>query len=245
MPGFSGVRVFETAAGALEELASTIARQLGPAGALVLTGGRSAEQLYALLAPQLRTSPALIESVHIFWGDERRVSHESDHSNYRMAKKCLLDRLGPDLAIDRVHAIPTDGATAAIDADSYEETLLRFRATRARPELFDVVLLSLGSDGHVASLFPGGSELEVRDRLVVSSLAPFKPAERISLTFPALNSCSQLHLIAMGSEKISAVRHLFQRDRLIPAHGLEPARLTVWLDREAAQSVGLHDTASS
>ena len=245
MPDSPGVRVFESAADALEELARTIAKQLEPEGALVLTGGRSAKQLYGLLVPHLKSRPALVESMHLFLGDERRVSHDSDQSNYRMAKHCLLDALGPALEKDRVFAMPTDGATPDLDAASYEDALLRFQATRVGPELFDVVLLSLGTDGHVASLFPGGSELQARDRLVVSSTAPFAPAERISLTFTALNSGRHLHLIALGSEKVQALRHFFERDMDIPAHGLDPSRLTVWLDRQAAQSVPLRGTASS
>ena len=202
---------------------------------ICLTGGSSPKQLYELLGSEPLRGQIPWDRVHWFVGDDRFVPSDDPLSNIGMARKIFLDRLAPSR---NVHAIPTDAPDPDAAARSYDNDLRAFyganRLDPARP-LFDVVLLGVGPDGHVASLFPGQQHND-GDRWVIgvaqANVPPFVP--RVSLTSPALASCREMLFLVSGREK----REIFarvQRGDDLPATHMHSNVLTTWLvDRAVA-----------
>src|SRR4051812_47378335 len=175
-----------------ETLARTVAEQLldrlaaiqaeGRVPSIALTGGTIAAETYQALA-QLDTSAVDWMQVDFWWGDERYVPADSSDRNDRAVELALLDVVGVDPA--RVHAMPASDESyvdVAAAAAAYEQELRAHGGGQ-----FDLVLLGLGPDGHVASLFPGFPQLDADGIAVPVTGSPKPPPERISLTFAALN----------------------------------------------------------
>ena len=137
-----------------------------------------------------------------------------------------------------MHPIATDAASPDEAAQLYESELKSFYGASeldpARP-LFDLVLMGVGPDGHTASLFPGDPALEETSRWVVgvakANVAPFVP--RVTLTFPALNSCREMLFEVAGAEKRAILTRVFEGENL-PANRAQSAGETVWLVDRAA-----------
>ena len=182
---------------------------------VALAGGRTPRGAYLLLAedPYRRLVPW--ESLHVFWGDERHVPPDHPDSNFQMARETLLSRA--PLPAGNVHRIPAENPDAASAARDYETTLQTFfRLPEGQVPRLDLVLLGLGADGHVASLFPGSEALRETRRLVVAS------AQRITLTPPVIQRAANVLVLVSGEEKAEAL------DRALSAEGSVdecPARL--------------------
>ena len=221
---------------AAEAAVATINEAVRIAGtcSVVLSGGSTPHALYSLLASEFRARIAWA-NVQVFWGDERYVSPEDPHSNYRMAKETLLDHVACPPA--NIHPMPTHFPGAEAAARDYERTLRNhFRGDWPH---FDLVLLGVGDDGHTASLFPGSLALAERTRWVVAARAPVEPQVRLTLTLPALTRAAAVHVLVAGAAKADAVQHVFEGagDWIkYPAAGVRVAAESVvwWLDREAA-----------
>lgn len=203
--------------------------------AVCLSGGATPRRLYELLAAPRCRGAFPWSRTHWFWGDERFVPHHDPESNYRMVRNAMLARAPiPDA---NIHPVPTAGIAPATAAAGYERALQDFYGASAlapdRP-LFDVVLLGLGPDGHIASLFPGAAILEERRRWVGVVLG-VKPEPRITLTFPALESSHEIAFLIAGEGKRVVLERLFRGDLALPAVRLRPrGMLRFFLDRAAA-----------
>jgi 6-phosphogluconolactonase len=185
-------------------VAERLAEQARVGGITVLTGGstpRLAYEFAAELEPDW-------SRVALWWGDERCVPPEDERSNFGLAKEALLGRLERQPAeIHRIHG--ELGRDAG--ADEYQRKLTGVGT-------FDLVLVGLGPDGHVASLFPGSQTLDVTDRDVVGSEAGYEPlVDRITLTLPRLCATRELLFLVAGEDKADAVAR---------ALGGEPSRDT-------------------
>ena len=200
--------------------------------AVCLTGGSTPESLYRLLAR--RDLPW--GRMHIFWGDERFVPADDPRSNARMTRAALLDQV--PVPPENVHPIPTDAASPEEGARLYEATLKAFYGADefdpAHP-LFDIVLNGLGDDGHTASLFPGSPALDETARWVVSAEPGMEPrVPRITLTFPALQSCEASAFLVSGEGKKAALKPVLDGEDF-PATRLQPVGALTWfVDRAAA-----------
>jgi len=208
-----------------------------PAAAVCLTGGSSPKALYELLATPRWRAQIPWARVHWFLGDERAVPPEDALSNGRMAREAFLDTCAPP---GNVHMISTAGSPDA-DARSYQIELEEFaHGERTGQPLFDLVLLGVGPDGHVASLFPGTAELAEQRRWVVgvprANVAPFVP--RISLTLPCLASTREMLFLATGAAKRDILRRVFAGEDLPAARACAEAGDTVWLVDQAADPGG-------
>lgn len=189
-----------------EDPAAVVAELLVDAAAagrhIVLTGGSTPRRAYELAA----AAGADWSSATVWFGDERCVAPEDERSNYGVAAAALLDRL-PEGRRPRVFRMPGEAGPAA-GADAYEEQL---RAELGDAPRFDLLLLGLGDDGHMASLFPARPEVEETERLVVgvtdAGLAPFVP--RISLTVPVINAAERIVFLVAGAGKAPAVVRAF------------------------------------
>ena len=198
--------------------------------AICLTGGSSPKRLYALLGQEPYRSRIPWQRVHWFIGDERFVPVGDALHNMTMARQTFLDQCAPAA---NIHPIPTDAANADAAARAYEHELKSFygadRLDPAKP-LFDVVLLGVGPDGHVASLFPDYPALDERERWVVGvATAPVAPeVPRVTLTFPALGSCREMLFEVAGPDKRAILTRVLAGENL-PANRAYAAGETVWL----------------
>lgn len=203
---------------------------------VVLTGGTIANEIYRAVAA-LPSSDVDWGKVDFWWGDERYVPADSTDRNDKAAELDLLDVVGVDPA--RVHVMP-----AADEVHPDLEAAAAAYAELLRTHLsgeFDLVLLGVGPDGHVASLFPGFPQLEVDDELTVAVTdSPKPPPERISLTFTALNSAREVWFLVTGEGKADAVSRALAPDGSIqetPARGITCENRTWWLDEAAASAL--------
>ena len=206
---------------------------------VVLTGGSNGNALMAALAVSPARAAIDWAAVHFWWGDERFVPADDDDRNERQARAELLSSLPADPA--KVHAMaPSDGP----DGDDVDAAAARYAAELvavgggAIPE-FDVVLLGVGPDGHVASLFPGHPGLAVGDVPVIAVReSPKPPPTRISLTMPVLCGSRQVWLLASGPGKAEAVGKGLSPDPgrpVLPVARVHGRERTLWfLDTEAA-----------
>jgi 6-phosphogluconolactonase len=204
--------------------------------AVALSGGSTPRRLYELLASRRYRDAFPWARTHWFWGDERFVPHDSPESNYRMARGAMLAHA--PVPAGNIHPVPTEGLTPDAAALSYERQLKDFYgASTLRPDhpLFDVTLLGLGPEGHIASLFPGTAILKERTRWVGAVIGA-KPEPRITLTYPALESSREVAFLVTGSAKRAVVAKLLEGDPELPAARLHPVHgtLHLFVDRAAA-----------
>jgi 6-phosphogluconolactonase len=204
---------------------------------IALSGGNTPRTLYRLFSTRFRDQIPWTK-VHVFWGDERYVPRADSQSNYRMARETLLDAV--PCPVGNVHPMPTELRDPDLAAREYEKTLRNY-FSEDWPR-FDLVLLGLGEEGHTASLFPGSPALNENTRWVVAVKAPSKPAQRLTLTLPAITGASNIYFLVTGSNKAEALHHVLTASpdpTNYPASGIRLAKKNViwWLDRAAAALV--------
>ena len=167
-----------------------------------LSGGSTPEALYRKLAEPPYSSAMLWRATTVFWGDERWVPSDHPDSNQRMANEALLAH--DPAAQASVLPVRTEGTTPEESAEALEDASQRlFGGEPVRP---DLLLLGIGPDGHTASLFPGTSALEERERLFVANRVPQMDAWRITATLPLINASRRVVFLAQGRDKMDAVR---------------------------------------
>lgn len=228
----------ETLAQGLAEWLCDRAQASGRAFAVCLSGGSTPRRLYELLATPEIASRFPWNRTHWFWGDERFVPHDSDDSNYGMAREAFLSRV--PAPAHNINAIPTEGLSPEQAATAYEATLKRFYGADilapARP-LFDVTLLGIGENGHTASLFPGQPALQEIRRWVVAVIGT-KSEPRVTLTYPALDSSRDVVFVATGRGKRHVVTRARSGDRTVPAGLVRPVGRLHWFTDRAAAAEG-------
>jgi 6-phosphogluconolactonase len=201
---------------------------------LSLSGGSTPKTLYSLLAAEPYRSRIAWDRVEFYWGDERFVPHDHPDSNYRMANEALLSHIAVPAA--NIRPMPTD--TDPDDcANRYEALLQKSYGAQtfdpARP-FFDVMLLGLGDDGHTASLIPGQPVLEEHTRWVAPVMHG-RSEQRITLTYPALESSRTIAFLVTGAAKAETVARVRGGDVSLPAANIRPHGDVIWfLDRAAA-----------
>jgi 6-phosphogluconolactonase len=204
--------------------------------AIALAGGSTPRRTYQRLASAI-TADAWAR-IHVFFGDERCVPPADSGSNYRMARESLLGSVPvPDANVHRIR-----GELGPVEAAAlYDRELAQFfgapTPADATRSTFDLVLLGLGHDGHTASLFPDSAAFD-DPRWAAPAHAPpgVTPAERVTLTLPALDSAREAVFLVAGAEKRDAVARVLgtDRDSGLPAARVAPRHGIVWfLDRGA------------
>lgn len=198
-------------AGAAERITQLIAHalQTQERATVCLTGGGTARAVYEIIGTSEGAATQLDWArVHFFWGDERDVPAEHPDSNYAMAAATLLTKVPISRLL--VHRIPADGCDAHTAARAYEATLQRVIHASTSDHVFDVTLLGIGADAHIASLFPGAAELVTSSaRLVVAVPPASTRCGRITLTPAALLDARRILVMASGRDKANAVRTVF------------------------------------
>lgn len=207
---------------------------------LVLTGGTIGIGMLAEAAGLPATSAVDWRRVHLWWGDERFVPASDGDRNDLQAREALLDKL--PLRPEFVHAMPTvdgpDGDDAQAAAERYAAELAKYAPEGADAPEFDVLLLGMGPDGHIASLFPEHPGVhETKPSVIAVHNSPKPPPNRISLTFRVIQSAREVWVIASGSEKaeVATLALTGAGPVQIPAAGALGTQATLWLlDRECA-----------
>jgi 6-phosphogluconolactonase len=206
---------------------------------VVLTGGRIGTAVLAELAAAPARDAIDWAHVEVWWGDERFLPSGDGERNDVGARAALLDHV--PVRPERVHTVA--GPDAGGDAEAAAARYAAVLAAAARPEdhgpvpSFDVVLVSIGEDGHVASLFPGHPALYDDRPVVAVHGAPKPPPTRITLTFPALRAAHEVWVLGSGAEKAPPVTLALSGagEREIPAAGARGRQRTLWLlDEDAA-----------
>lgn len=242
MSGSNEVRIGEdlqaTAAAAADRWEALAAQAIRERGAfhVALAGGSTPRALYRLLATLPRRQRTDWRAVRIWFGDERCVPPDHPDSNYRMARETLLSPLDfPSARVHRMH-----GEDDPLTAASEYEALLRRHLPRAdrplAPPRLDLVLLGLGGDGHIASLFPGTAILDEESSLAAAVFVPQLSAWRISLTYPTIDAARQVMMLVAGADKADIVAAAFgARAADYPVGRLRPGAGIEWyLDSAAA-----------
>ncbi len=196
---------------------------------LVLSGGEQLRALYRRLADEYHDRIQWPQAT-VFFADERCVPAHNSESNYAMAAGALLSHV--PIAKRNEHRLT--GELDAADAARTYEKELRKECPVAEEPAFDVLLLNVGEDGSVASLFPGSPSLEEHERWVLPVRAPATEttAERITLTLPILNRAREVILIAAGAARAAIARAVLARDPAaleLPAAMVRGLEKTVWL----------------
>ncbi|MEV0647146.1 6-phosphogluconolactonase [Phytomonospora sp. NPDC050363] len=206
---------------------------------VVLTGGRIAARIHAAVRDSAARDAVDWSAVDFWWGDERFLAAGDPERNETQARESMLDALPVDPA--RVHAMP---AVDGPDGDDPEAAAARYAAEladRATGDLdlptFDVVMLGVGEDGHVASVFPGHPAVYDERNVVAVRGAPKPPPVRISLTQRAINTGREVWLFGSGFGKSGPVKLALSGGGpvQIPAAGVHGTSATRWLlDADAA-----------
>jgi 6-phosphogluconolactonase len=217
----------------------TVRQAAGDVPQVALTGGTIADKIHREIARLGADSDVDWSRVDFFWGDERFVAPDSDDRNVRQAREAMLDALPVDPA--RVHEIPSTADADDVDtaAAAYADTVRSMDGGR-----FDLLMLGVGPDGHIASLFPGFPQLDVHDAMAAGVTgSPKPPPERVTLTYPALARSEEVWFVVSGRDKAGAVGRALAAQppgvHEIPAVGVRGQVETIWfLDRDAASQVG-------
>jgi 6-phosphogluconolactonase len=195
---------------------------------VALSGGTTPGRTYELLGAR----PAELAGLEVWFADERCVGPEDEESNFKLAADTLL---GPaDIEPGRVHRMvgelgPQRGAE--LYAAEISEHLID------SPPLFDLVVLGIGPDGHIASLFPGAATLDAGEQTVCLGISdsPKPPPERITLSLAVLRAARGCLLLATGEGKAEAIEGMLaEPSPHVPASLLRRERLTVIVDDAAA-----------
>jgi 6-phosphogluconolactonase len=222
---------------------------------VVLTGGRNGNALLAALAESPARDAVDWAHLDLWWGDERFGPDGDPERNVTQAREALLDAVPVDPR--RVHAMPASDGPYGGDADAAAEAYAAELAAAAGPgdharvPSFDVLMLGVGPDTHVASLFPELPAVRETERTVVGVHgAPKPPPTRISLTLPAIRAAREVWLLAAGDDKAGAVALALSGPGEVqaPASGAYGRSRTLWLlDRAAAAKLPpqLYPPASS
>jgi 6-phosphogluconolactonase len=183
---------------------------------VMLTGGRSARSVYKLW----RNLPDFkkMSNVRFYFSDERCVPHNNLESNYGMTMKTLFYNGIPDGC--SVHSMLGGASNWELSAEHYESLL---------PEVLDVLLLSIGEDGHIASIFPGSKATQKMKSKVVRVLGPKHPYERLTISASVILGAASLFVMAQGETKVALLNEIIKFPNDISGM---PARLALdatWL----------------
>lgn len=216
---------------AAEHVVSTARAAIAKRGVfyIALAGGSTPKGLYEKLA----TSPYLEQidwsRVYLFFGDERCVPATHDDSNFKMARLAMIEKL--PIPEQNVHRMPTESGKAERVAEQYAETLEQVMQGAA----FDLVLLGLGPDGHIASLFPETQALQVTETLTTAVYVEKFDSWRVTLTYPVINAARQVIVFIAGAAKADIVSEITAGNATdLPVQQLAPQGDYFWFMDQAA-----------
>jgi 6-phosphogluconolactonase len=220
----------EAAGARLAGLLARAQHQYGEAVAALSGGSAALSPLASSAFHAVGVDPVRLD---LWWADERHVPRGHDDRNDAAALSALGETCPPEPRLHRVAGAETTLEAAASDYDERLAAWVQRCTAVGRPAL-DVVLLGVGTDGHVASLFPGRAEVRAAGLAVAVADSPKPPPGRVSLTLTALRQADEVWLLATGAAKAAAVAAALGGDVSLPAAMVRGRRATRWfLDTEA------------
>jgi 6-phosphogluconolactonase len=168
---------------------------------VALAGGSTPKGLYQMLATSPYTTQIDWARVHLFFGDERCVLPTHDDSNFKMASEAMIDAIS--IPEENVHRMPTELEPVDV-ATAYATTMAEVLGEQP----LDLVLLGLGPDGHIASLFPDTSALDVMDRMTTALYVEKFDSWRVTMTYSVINAARQVIVFIAGDAKAEIVKDI-------------------------------------
>jgi 6-phosphogluconolactonase len=182
---------------------------------LALSGGRIARAFCSTLATRVKERRARLSHAHFFWSDERCVPPDDPESNFRLANDLLLQPL--EIGPAQIHRFDTEKPGDQCFARVETELRKLARFTPAGQPILDLVLLGLGEDGHVASLFPGEPEQVLDNPAVFRCVTAAKPPpRRVTMGYAAIAAAGNVWVLASGAGKAEALRESLRREGRTP-----------------------------
>ncbi len=213
---------------------------------MAIPGGRTPRAFFELLARDEKARALNWDALHIFWTDERCVPPDSQESNYNLAYESFLTQV--PLPADNIHRIGGENPDPFFEADLYEGIIKQTLKTAFGqiPE-FDLIILGMGDDGHIASLFPGSEVEHETQEMVAATDRDYVGFQRITLTAPVLTSARKIVVMVAGDDKQDRIAEIFNTPSMeifqyaYPVHHLWPVldKVTWLLDKEAAEKLEL------
>lgn len=203
---------------------------------VALSGGRTPNLMYDMLALPQNASRVNWEQVYIFWGDERYVDFDNNDNNSFQAKQHLLNHVG--IPQKNIFRIPVHGNHVA-DAHAYQHIIREFFKTDT--PAFDLIFLGMGDEGHTASIFPDSPLLHETESIVKDIYVEVKQMQRISFTPPLINAAKEIVFMITGAEKAPALKEVLEGDYnpdVYPAQVVKPVNGNItWLLDEGAAAM--------
>jgi 6-phosphogluconolactonase len=230
---FNDLESLSQAAAELFTLQSRQASLICGRFSVALSGGETPRRMYEILATPPYRDRIHWKEVHVFWSDERWVPADDSRNNALMARKTLLDQV--PIPPENIHPISCEASPhqAALD---YEAELRKFFST-SNPN-FHLVLLGLGSNGHIASLFPHTTVLNEKERWVSEVFVEELGMNRVTFTAPFINEASQVIFLVSGADKAQVLEDVLEgpyQPDVLPAQLIRPAgKHPFWLVDKAA-----------
>lgn len=202
---------------------------------IALTGGSVGILTLSTLLQQPDLERLDLSRVHFWWGDERYVESSSPDRNAVQAREAMLAKLS--IPETNIHEFPATDNSANL-----QEAKIEFlQEVRKHFEddfpVFDLTILGMGPDGHIASLFPGHESKASGEIVVAESNSPKPPAERLSFSYEVLNSSSKIVFVVSGLDKAEAINAVHTNEECnLPAAQIQAVGETIWFIDEAAGS---------
>jgi 6-phosphogluconolactonase len=182
---------------------------------VALAGGRITRRFFEAAAATAKNRGIGLERVHFFWGDERCVPPDDPESNFRIARELLFEPLR--IPAGRIHRIRGEAPPESAAAEATAELLRIAPVSDSRQPVIDLVLLGLGENGHVASLFPEETEAVAASLAIYRAVTATKPPpQRITLGYAALAAARDVWVLASGTGKEDALRDSIASDGRTP-----------------------------
>jgi len=205
---------------------------------IALAGGTTPKVLYQLLATEELSQQIPWQQIHVYFGDERSVGPEHEDSNYRMACEALLNHVA--IPSENIHRIQGEANNIKSAAASYAQELDQgLSKNEDNYPQFDLVLLGLGPDGHVASLFPDTDILKQKDAWADAVWVEKLSTWRVSITYPLINHAKHVWLFVAGETKANIIEQVLgdkAEEFSYPVQGIEAQGQLLWFLDEAAAS---------
>lgn len=200
-----------------------------------VTGGSLGIKTLAAIAEHRDLSSIDFQRVRVWWGDERFVTRESEDRNFNQAFEALFSKV-PEA---KLHPMPAAKAGLTLQAatEEFAQVVAEHSVDGFIP--FDLTLLGMGPDGHIASLFPGKPPVEAGVSVLFEDDSPKPPAQRISFSYEAINHSSEIWFLVAGADKALPVSIATSTDsEKVPAGRVSGIKKTVWfLDQTAASKL--------
>ena len=206
---------------------------------VALAGGSTPKGLYQLLTTKEFADKIDWTKVYFFFGDERNVPHDSDESNYKMARENLFNSL--EIRENKIFRWQTNLDNAEKIAENYNKTIKNFFDLNENEfPHFDLILLGMGDDGHTASLFPATKALDETEEIAARNWVEKFDTFRLTFTFPTINNAANIMFLVTGEKKaeiLSEILNSKNNEKNLPSQNVKPTngKLFWLIDSDAAK----------